>query len=311
MRNAFIKELTRLAGENPDVILLTGDLGFKVFDEFIKLYPKQFLNIGVAEANMAGIAAGLAIEGKRPFMYSIAPFATMRCYEQIRNDICFHQANVKIVGVGGGLSYGPNGPTHHVLMDIAIMRALPYMTVICPGDPVEATCATKAACLHRGPVYIRLGRSNEKVIHSKTPDFKIGKGIVLREGNEVAIISTGNMLETAVCVADELAREGKSVRLVSLPTIKPLDTELLKDCLKNFECVFTLEEHSTIGGLGSAVAELAASFDLREARLKCFGAPDAVFHTAGSHEYLRKLAGLSAEQISEKMIQSLKEWQLC
>ncbi len=301
MRNAFIKELTAVAREHKDVMLLTGDLGFKVFDDFIKKYPKQFMNIGVAEANMVGIAAGLALEGLTPFTYSIAPFATLRCYEQIRNDVCFHEANVKIVAVGGGYSYGPNGPTHHALMDIAIMRVLPGMTVLCPGDPVEAACATRAAFLQEGPVFIRLGRSNETVLHSSAPDFKIGKGLILKEGNDVAIVSTGNMLEVATQVADQLTKDGISPRVVSMHTIKPLDINLLRECFEKFGQIFTLEEHSILGGLGSAVSEAAVlnRFDL--SKLTAIGAPDTIIHTAGSHNHLRQLSGLTTEAILKKV----------
>ena len=311
MRNAFIKELYELAQENPEVLLLTGDLGFKVFDDFRRRYTDRFLNIGVAEANMAGIAAGLALEGKIPFMYSIAPFATMRCYEQIRNDICFHEANVKIVGVGGGYSYGPNGPTHHALTDIAVMRALPHMTVICPGDPVEAACATRAAASYAGPVYIRLGRSNESVIHQRKPEFTIGKGIIVQEGEKIALLSTGNMLETAMQTAKELASFNLKARVVSLHTLKPLDGALIKDCLRKFTAVFTIEEHSIIGGLASAVAEIAVRDDLSRAKIRPFAAPDEVIHETGSHEYLRSRAGLTSQNITKQIDQYLKEWKLC
>jgi len=311
MRNAFVKRLIELAERDKSLMLLTGDLGFKVLDQFRDLYPKQFLNIGVAEANMAGIAAGLALEGKRPFTYSIAPFATMRCYEQIRNDICFHKANVKIVSVGGGYSYGNNGPTHHALTDIAIMRVLPEMTVVCPGDPVEAAGATEAALNHEGPVYLRLGRSNEVVLHEKDLDFKIGKGIILREGKEIALISTGNMLEISLKAADVLCASGLSVRVVSLHTVKPLDEPLLKECLENFPAVFTIEEHSILGGLGSAVGEFMVSQDIKQAKLKCIAAPDYTIHEVGSHEYLRKICGLTSDQITYTIQSTIKEWQLC
>ncbi len=307
MRNAFIKKLTEVAEKNKDLLLLTGDLGFRVLDGFRDLYPKQFFNIGVAEANMASIAAGMALEGKCAFIYSIAPFVTMRCYEQIRNDICFHKANVKVVSVGGGYSYGNNGPTHHALTDIALMRVLPEMTVICPGDPVEAACATEAAAEYNGPVYLRLGRSNERVIHQGPPDFKIGKGLILKEGDGAALISTGNMLDAAMDAAEALSQTGVSCRVVSLHTVKPLDTELLRECFDNFPAVFTLEEHSILGGLGSAVLEFAAKSEINSTKLKTIAAPDQTIHETGSHEHLRRLAGLTAEQITHTIKKSLKE----
>ncbi len=311
MRNAFIQKLMELAEHERDLILLTGDLGFKVLDKFRDKYPKRFFNIGVAEANMASIAAGLALEGKRPFMYSIATFATMRCYEQIRNDICFHKANVKIVSVGGGYSYGPNGPSHHALTDIAIMRALPEMTVISPGDPIEAACATQAAYHYPGPVYIRLGRSNEPVIHPKDLKFEVGKGIIVQEGEDIALISTGNMLETVVSVSKSLSSLGLSVRVVSLHTVKPLDEQLLKDCFTNFPAIFTIEEHSIIGGLGSALLEFAVQNDFNHSKLKCIAVPDHTIHETGSHDYLKKICGLSPEQIVERIQKTMKELHLC
>ncbi len=306
MRNAFVKKLMELGERQKDLILLTGDLGFKVLDQFRDRYPKQFFNIGVAEANMAGIAAGLAMEGKSTFMYSIAPFATMRCYEQIRNDICFHKANVKVVSVGGGFSYGPNGPTHHALTDIAILRVMPEMTVVCPGDPLEAAAATEAVFFHDGPVYLRLGRSNEPVIHKTSIDFKIGRGIVVREGKDVALISTGNILDNVDRAASELSSRGIFARVVSLHTVKPLDKALLKECFEKFPAVFTIEEHSLLGGLGSAVAELAIKERFNISRLHCLGAHDKTLHETGSHEYLRKLSGLAVEDMVEAIQKQTK-----
>ncbi len=224
MRNAFIRALTDAAAADERIVFLTGDLGFKLFDDFAARYPGRFMNVGVAEATMAGVAAGLALEGKKPFIYSIVPFATLRCYEQIRNDICYHEADVTVVGVGGGYSYGPNGPTHHALEDIAVMRALPNMTIVCPGDPAETVAAVHALARHRGPAYLRLGRAGEPTVHPGPVTLTIGTSLVLREGRDVALLATGNMLATAVRVADLLAPRGLTCRVVSMPTVKPLDT---------------------------------------------------------------------------------------
>jgi len=231
----------------------------------------------------------------------------MRCYEQIRNDICFHNANVKIVTVGGGYSYGPNGPTHHALTDIAIMRVLPEMTVICPGDPVEAVMATQAAFTHHGPVYIRLGRSNEPVVHSEKIDFKIGKGIILQEGTDITLMSTGNILESCYWAAGELAKQNISCRVVSMPTVKPLDGALIKDCINNYRAVFIVEEHSILGGFSSSVLEFASQNRLESEKIYSIAALDRTIHEVGSHEYLRRLNGLTREQIQNTILSLIKE----
>ena len=186
MRNHFIKTLSELIRENRDIYLITGDLGFSVFENLMESYPDQFINVGVAEQNMIGVASGLAKEGKIPFVYSIANFPIMRCLEQIRNDVCYHNLNVKIVSVGGGYSYGTLGYTHHGLEDIAVMRAIPGMKVIAPGDPTETKLATRSIVEASGPCYLRLGKAGEVVVHEEDPDFAIGKAILLRLGKSAA-----------------------------------------------------------------------------------------------------------------------------
>ncbi len=228
MRDAFIRGMMTLAEQDRRVVLLTGDLGFKLFDNFAARFRGRFYNAGVAEANMMGVAGGLALGGLRPFAYSIVPFATLRCLEQIRNDICYQEAAVTVVGVGGGYSYGANGPTHHSLEDIAVMRCLPNMTVVCPGDPVEAELATRAAGAHAGPLYLRLGRARDAVVHGSVPPFSIGRAIVVREGGDCVLIATGGILPVAVAAAAQLAGEGIGCRVVSMHTVKPLDEALLE-----------------------------------------------------------------------------------
>jgi transketolase len=310
MRNAFIRGLTALAQQDQRVVLLTGDLGYRIFDEFAGRFPGRFFNAGVAEANMTGVAAGLALGGLRPFTYSIVPFATLRCLEQIRNDICYNNAGVAIVGVGGGYSYGPNGPSHHGLEDIAVMRALPNMTVVCPGDPVEAELAVLASASHRGAIYLRLGRAGDPVVHLQPPQFCIGQAITLRQGTDCALISTGGMLPVAVAAADLLEAEGISSRVVSMHTVKPLDQATLRGCCLECRAMFTLEEHSMIGGLGAAVAEWLTANDLR-CRLRCFGTADRFMHCSGSQAYLRQRDGLAAEQIAAEVSSWLKEHRRC
>ncbi|HLY62079.1 MAG TPA: transketolase C-terminal domain-containing protein [Terriglobia bacterium] len=306
MRNAFIRGLTALAERDRRVVLLTGDLGFKIFDDFAARFPRRFFNAGVAEANMMSVAGGLALGGLRPFAYSIVPFATLRCLEQIRNDICYQEAAATVVGVGGGYSYGPNGATHHALEDIAIMRCLPNMTVVCPGDPVEAELAALAAGTHAGPLYLRLGRAGDEVVHTSPPPFSIGRALVLSEGSDCALIATGGILPVAVAAAEQLAREGISCRLVSMHTVKPLDEVLLRRCAAEFGVLFTIEEHGLIGGFGSAVGEWLAASGVR-CRLRSFGTRDGFAHLCGDQKYFRQLQGLTAEHIARQVLEALKD----
>lgn len=301
MRNAFIRGLTELAAEDERVVFLTADLGYKLFDDFARRYPGRFFNVGVAEANMAGVAAGLALEGRRPFIYSIVPFATLRCYEQIRNDIAYHEADVKVVGVGGGYSYGHNGPTHHALEDIGVMRMLPNLTVVCPGDPEETVAAVHALGRHRGPAYLRLGRAGEPAVHPGKVPLTLGKSIALREGRDGAILSTGNMLATAVKVADLLAARGRSCRVLSMHTVKPLDLAAIEAAARETGCIATLEEHSLLGGFGGAVAEVLAELGA-PVRFRRFGAADRFSHTCGDQAFQREANGLAPEQIAQALL---------
>jgi len=311
MRQAFIQSLQALAQKDPRVLLLTGDLGFKVFDDFRKSFAPRFLNVGVAESNMIGLAAGLALEGKIPFAYSIVSFLTMRPFEHIRNDICFNNANVKLVGVGGGLSYGPNGPTHHALNDVALMRVLPEMSVICPGDPHEARWAIEAAYRHQGPVYIRLGRAGEPCVHQQALQTAWGQAIQLQDGHDIALLVNGLLLPQANAVASLLSKEGLTVRLLSFPSVKPLDHAQIMDSFNQCEFVFTIEEHNLAGGFGSAVMELANQRGLKLEKLRVIACPDLTIHKTGSHEYLRREAGLTTPQIFKKILGFIKEKASC
>jgi transketolase len=290
MRTTFIESLVELAGHDRRVHLLTADLGYSVLEKFRQAFPDRYTNVGVAEQNMIGIAAGMAMCGKVVFVYSIANFPTLRCYEQVRVDVCYHQANVKVVAVGGGLAYGAQGYTHHGVEDLAVMRALPGMTVVAPGDPVETRLCTAAIAEHPGPAYLRLGKANEPVVHKTTPPFELGRAIRLRQGGEATLISTGAMLHDCAQAAEELARRGRSVGVLSMPTLKPLDRAAVVAAARQTGVVVTVEEHSVTGGLGSAVAEVLAESGERCAFRK-FGLPDEVSHEAGSQSYLRRRAG--------------------
>jgi len=298
MRNAFVQTLTELAQENPHIMLITGDLGFNVFDEYQVRFPGQYLNIGVSEANMIGVAAGMALSGRTVFVYTIIPFATMRCYEHIRNDLCYQNVNVTIVGVGAGYSYSYFGSTHHAIEDISIMRALPRMTVICPGDPWETAQATRASASLPGPKYLRLGKRGEPVIHRPDTPFAIGRGIVVEEGNDVALIATSTMLEASIAAARLLREQGISPLAASIHTIKPLDVALILDIAHRLPVMVTLEEHTVYGGLGGAVAEVLAESP-HHPRFKRIGVMDAFPDVIGTQTYLRSMHGLNPEQIVE------------
>jgi len=304
MRIAFVNTLFEMAKKDKRIMLLTGDLGFSVFEKYIQELPKQYLNMGVAEQNMTGVGAGMAMEGKIPVIYSIVPFTTMRNFEQIRNDICYQNLNVKIVGVGAGFSYGPYAHTHHGLEDIGILRTLANLIILCPGDPIEVALATKAVLNHIGPVYLRLGRAGEPNIHKTIPSFKIGKGILIEDGKDLTIIGTSTFLQRAWEVASSLKEKGLLVRLISMHTIKPLDTQIILESARKTPAIFTLEEHSIIGGLGSAVAEALAEANV-PVLFKRIGVPDRFSKVIGSQEYMRRANGLSIDQIIEQISSSL------
>jgi transketolase len=305
MRTAFIETLIDRAGREPRLCLLTGDLGFGVVEPFAAKFGDRFVNVGVAEQNMAGVATGMALSGKIVFVYSIANFPTLRCLEQIRNGACYHNANVKIVSVGGGLAYGSLGMSHHATEDLAIMRALPNMTVVAPGDPHETRAATEAIVDRPGPAYLRLGRAGEPHVHATAVQIEIGRALRVREGRDITLISTGGMLPIAMHVADTLGGEGIGCRLLSMHTVKPLDEDAVRTAAVETRLVVTLEEHSVLGGLGGAVAEVMAELPAKGATLKRIGLPSAFISKAGSRDYLIQSQGLSAPAIVESVRQSL------
>lgn len=298
MRNAFIAAITDAAARDDRVMLLTADLGFKLFDNFAERFPKRFLNMGVCEANMVSVAAGLALEGKRPFTYSIVPFATIRCLEQIRNDVCNMALPVIVIGVGGGYAYGINGPTHHGVDDIAAMRALPGMTVVSPADPVETQQAVAALLDDGGPAYLRLNRAHDPVLDGTAGRFVLGEPKVLREGTEVALLACGAVSAEAMAAAELLAGDGACPLVLSVHTVKPIRglTKILRD--SNVTHAITLEEHGPHGGLYEAVCgHLAESSD--PPAVTRLSAPNHFLHRAGSQHALRETAGLHAANIVE------------
>jgi transketolase len=308
MRNAFADELTRLGDEDARVVMLSGDIGNRLFDKFKAKHNQRFFNCGVAEANMMGVAAGMAMNGLRPVAYTITPFVTTRCLEQIRTDVCYHEAPVTIVAVGAGLAYSGLGPTHHACEDIAFLRSLPNMVVICPGDAFEVRAALRASLRQDRPVYIRLGKKGEPVVHGgPLTDFAIGKAITMARGSDACLLSTGNMLPEAIEAAHALEKQGFSVEVVSFHTVKPLDGACLTDVFARFPLVATIEEHSLIGGFGAALAEWLIDNHVRPRQFIRFGTPDAFFKKSGEQEYAREVLGLSAHQIAAKITDLLRQ----
>jgi transketolase len=298
MRNAFAAAVTELGEQHPELVMLAGDIGNRLFDGFKERHPNRFYNCGVAEANMTGVAAGLAASGLRPVTYTITPFNTVRCLEQIRLDVCYPNLPVIIVGTGAGLSYAELGATHHSMEDIAILRTMPNMHVVCPADPVEVKLALADALRIGRPTYIRIGKKGEPKMHATPPAFTIGRGIVMREGQDVAIFSVGNMLSTALEVADALATHGRTTEVISLHTVKPLDEAMLAAAFAGRKLVVVLEEHGMAGGAGSAVLEWgnARRVDLR--KLLCIAGPDRFLSSCGDQQEARAAIGMTAADIA-------------
>lgn len=305
MRTSFINTLEHLAEKNKNIYLLSPDMGFSVFERFRDRFPCRFINTGIAEANTIGIAAGLALTDKIVYVYSIVPFVTMRCFEQVRMDLCYQDLDVRLVGVGGGLCYGPAGTSHHSLEDISIMRALPNMKVVCPGDPQETRLAIEESLKIKGPMYIRLAKNNDPVVHKGNINFKIGKGIVIRKGRDIAIIATGGILHNAKIIADRLAAKGINTWLVSMHTVKPIDRGLILRISKKVKALFTIEEHSLIGGLGSSVAEIIAENCNKNLYFERIALPDLYDNCVGSQRYLHQRHGLLPEQAADNILKKL------
>ena len=305
MRNAFAAAITRLGDADPNLVMLAGDIGNRLFDSFKDRHPLRFYNCGVAEANMTGVAAGLAASGLRPITYTITPFNTLRCLEQIRLDICYPNLPVIVVGTGSGLSYAGLGATHHSMEDIAVLRTLPNMHVVCPADPVEVGLAVEDALRLGRPTYIRLGKKGEPVIHTSPPRFTIGRGIELRAGADVAILSVGNMLAVALQTADELLAQGVSAQVVSMHTVKPLDDALLRAAFTDKKAVVVLEEHGMTGGAGSAVLEWGNAQEVDLRKLLCIAGPDRFLSGCGGQRQARASLGLTATDIVPRILRRL------
>lgn len=308
MRSDFVRQMLVEMKRDPSIYFLTADLGFKALEPIETAFPRRFLNVGVSEQHMIGMAAGLALEGRKVVAYSIASFATMRPFEQIRDDLCYDGLDVRIIGVGGGYNYASHGVTHHTVEDFALMRALPGMNVLAPGYSWEAREATHAIMRRRGLYYMRLGKSPGVAFEQPSFTFRIGKGFVIREGRDIVLASTGNLLDVAVKTADLVQRKTRnSVAVISMPSVKPLDQALIKRYAKAAKGFFTIEEHSTIGGLGEAVAEVLWQANFPRARFRAFGLPSERFIKAvGNRDHMLKLVGLEPRALLRGIMAALR-----
>lgn len=304
MRDAFIKALSELAQNDPRVTLITGDLGFGVLTDFAKRFPDQYINAGVAEQNMTAIACGMALEGHKVYTYSIGNFPTLRCLEQIRNDVCYHDVDVTIVSIGAGFSYGQLGMSHFALEDLAIMRALPNMQVIAPADPLEAEMLTHQMAKIERPKYLRIDKGAAGI---EFPADKLHLGQVrqIRAGEDITIIAIGAIAREALLAADQLADKGITVRILVVHSLKPLHEELILKAAEETGGIVSLEEHSVIGGLGSAIADICLESGCPPRIFLKIGMKDVYPEIVGDQDYLRAAYGLDSKSITETVEQLL------
>ena len=302
MRKYFVDRLFEYAKKDKNIMVLTADLGYGLFDDFRFKLPEQFLNVGVAESNLINVSAGLSMAGKNVFSYSITPFLMMRPFEQIRLNICYNHTNVKLLGAGGGLVYGPEGPTHHAYEDIALMRTLPGMIVFCPGDRKEVDALFDEIVKSKDPIYIRFGKKPlDKSIYPEGTKFSLGKANVVAKGKDIVIFSMGSMLQECYKVLRILNEKGISPTLISVHTVKPLDEKMIKEHAKNNKCVVVVEDHNIIGGLGSAIAETLIGCGF-ENKFLLIALPNKFITETGNADYLYSLYGLDAEKIADKIL---------
>ena len=305
MRDAFVNALMELAEKDDEVFFITADLGFGVFDEFSMNFPNQYLNIGVAEQNMVGVATGLGLEGRKVFTYSIANFSTLRCLEQIRNDAAYHEINLTVVASGGGFTYGSLGMSHHATEDLAIMRSLPAVKVVAPSTAWEAYHATKQLCKSNGVGYLRIEKGGISSPPNDKTVFKIGESIEMREGTDLTIISTGGIITECLKAHEGLLEKGISSRVVSMHSLKPIDLKSIKKAAEETGHILTVEEHNKFGGLGSAVSEVITELNLNT-KFYSIALGDVYSSVVGSQEYLRKHYKLDSDSIYKKSLELIK-----
>lgn len=308
MRTAIIGRLKELAERDDRIALVTGDSGYSVVEPFIEKYPERCFNMGINEQATASIAAGMALEGYKVYIYGIGNFPTIRCLEQIRNDICYHDADVTILATGGGFAYGQLGMSHHATEEVAAMRPFEHMYLYMPADPIEAIAALDDAYRHIGPNYIRLGRGHDVKIYDTDTQIDVAKAIKIRDVEQVTILAAGTILSEAIdAVGQELETNNRKVGLFSFPRIKPLDIATVQMIAQASDIIFTVEEHSIIGGFGSAVSEVVSGMEGRRAKVIRLGLEDCFTSIVGSQAYLREYYGISAKKIVEKIDMLLGE----
>jgi len=306
MRNAFVKEITNIAKKNKKIVLLAGDIGYKLFDDFQKKYPNRFYNCGVAEANMTTVAAGLALKGFIPITYTIATFNVYKTVEQIKIDICYPNLGVIIVGVGAGLSYAGLGSTHHAVEDIGILRSIPNLNIVSPADSLELKSILYDVIKRKKPTYFRIGKKGEKNIYEYVPKTKTGKGNIIYHGKKICIICTGNIIINANQAILNLRKKNIYPGLISMHTIKPLDTNLLNKIFKKYKYIAILEEHSSIGGLTSAISEHYMEKSFTNKFLKLNTGKQFILKP-GNQKKAQENLNISPKKIEEKILNFLKK----
>ena len=306
MRFIFVNELIKYASKNKNVYLITSDLGYRAFESFKKKYPKRFINVGVAENNMVGVGAGLALTGKKVFVYSILPFLVFRSLEQIRNNICHNNLDVTLIGAGGGFSYGPQGISHNTSEDIAIIRSLPNIKVFNPGSRLEVEQVLKIIFKQKSPSFLRLGKCPEKEFHKKKTKLINGKGLLVCKGKDLTIFCTGNILENIFEAVKKIELERYSVKLLSMPIMKPINPNFIKSNLSSKK-ILTIEENSKIGGLSSIIPAIISKIGNKKFHFKSLALEDIVHNKIGSQNYLRDINRLSANKIYKFLKEYINE----
>lgn len=300
MRNTFIKELMAQSRINKNIYLITSDLGFRSFEPFKKEFPDRFINVGVSENNMVGISAGMALKGKKVFVYSILPFLIFRSLEQIRNNVCHNNLDVKLIGGGGGFSYSAQGISHNTTEDLSIIRSLPNINVFNPGSNIEAELALSSTFNTKGPSFIRLGKAPSVDYLSEKPDYNIGNGLLIKDGKDLTIFCCGNITRVVVDIAKELESHKISAKIISLFCIKPINKKYIISNISSKKIV-TIEEHSEVGGIGSIIADILCENRINNFILKKIALKDKCHNEIGSQDFLRKLNGLEKDQIIVKI----------
>lgn len=308
MREAVFQEVETRMGTDESIMVLTGDLGYGLLESIRDKYPKRFINMGISEQNMISVAAGLSMAGRKVFCYSIGNFPTMRCLEQVRNDVCYHNCDVKIICVGSGLAYGSLGMTHHATEDLAIMRSLPNMEILSPADSLEARQVTRYCLEKSGPAYLRLNKKGEETLLPECRSLKIPEPVLRSDSacGDIALFSTGAISSECQKAVGLLKERDIAVSFATFPTVKPIDKDFILFSAKNSKIIVTVEEHNLSGGFGSAVAEVIAG-NMNDCRLIRIGIPDTFISVAGSQAFLRKELRLDARSIANRCVTALQE----